>query len=41
MVLVLSSSEKPKVGWVSILALFRSELSSSADNWAIDITLEG
>ena len=41
MVLALSSSEKPKVGWISTLALFGSETPSSDDNRATDITLEG
>ena len=41
MVLILSSSEKPKTGWISILALFGFELESSAGSRAINITLEG
>ena len=41
MVPTLSSSEKPRTGWVSILALFGSKLESSAGSRATDITLEG
>ena len=41
MVSVLSSSEKPKVGWISTLALFGFETPSLDDNRATDITLEG
>ena len=41
MVSILSSSEKPRTGWISILALFGSELGSSAGNRATNITLEG
>ena len=41
MVPILSSSKKPKTGWISILALFGSELESSAGSRATDITLEG
>ena len=41
MVPALSSSEKTKVGRVSILAFFGSKLSSLADNRTTDITLEG
>ena len=41
MVPILSSSEKPRTGWISILALFGSELELSAGIRATDITLEG
>ena len=41
MVSILSSSEKPRTGWVSILAFFGSELESSIDSRTTDITLEG
>ena len=40
-VLILSSSEKLSVSWISTLALFSSGLVSSADSRATDITLEG
>ena len=41
MVPTLFSFEKPRIGWVSILALFVSELESLAASRATDITLEG
>ena len=41
MVLILSSSEKPKTGWISILALFGFELESSVGSRATNITLKG
>ena len=41
MVPALFLSEKPKVSLVSILALFDSDPSSSADNRATNIILEG
>ena len=41
MVPILSSSKKPRTGWISILALFGSELELSAGIQATDITLEG
>ena len=41
MVQNLSSSEKLSAGWISILALFGSELESSAGSRATDITLDG
>ena len=41
MVPILSSSEKPRIGWVFVIALFGSELESLAGSRATDITLEG
>ena len=41
MVLILSSSKKPRSSWISILALFGSEFESSAGSRATNITLEG
>ena len=41
MVPTLFSFEKPRIGWVSILAHFVSELESLASSRATDITLEG
>ena len=41
MVLILFSSEKLSVGWISTLAIFSSGLVSSADSQATDLTLEG
>ena len=41
MVSILSSFEKPKTGWISILALFGSELESWASKRATYIILEG
>ena len=41
MILVLSLSEKPRIGWISILSLFGSELLSSVDSQATNVTLEG
>ena len=41
MVSILSSSKKPSTYGASFLALFDSELLSSMDSWATDITLEG
>ena len=41
MVPLLSSSKKLNAGQISTLALFNSELESSADNQATEITLEG
>ena len=41
MVPILSSSEKLNKGRISSLALFGSELESSAGDLATDITLEG
>ena len=41
MVLILSSSEKPRTSWISILALFGSKLESSVGGQVKDITLDG
>ena len=41
MVPILSSSEKPKTSWISILALFGSKLEFSTDRRATYIILEG
>ena len=41
MVPILSSSEKPRIGWVFFIALFGSELESLAGSRATNITLEG
>ena len=41
MVPILSWSEKPRTGWISILALFGSKSASSAGSRATNITLEG
>ena len=41
MVSILSSSKKLSAYWIPILAFSGFELVSSANSWAIDITLEG
>ena len=41
MVPTLSLSEKPRTGWISVIAFFGFELLPLADSQATDITLEG